>query len=259
MTNRIPCDFMLGDIKCSTHTIRDLLDEINVLMSDKSLFPRTIMCINAHIYNIACNDDYLRQNLNSARVVCADGMSILPASRLLGTKIIERCNMKEAFRAFLCSKNLSDNVGIIIGNTEDEAKQAAVNIEKLSTHCKIIKAISGFLTDEDYEHIFANLDDLDFIFLGMGTPRSEKICNLASLMCPKAIVWHIGGGTIKIFAGRLKEAPVVWRRIGLQWVHRLCSDPFTLWHRYLVGNPLFMYRIFKLRLKGRKHNTLPRR
>lgn len=244
-------NFKLGIINCSTHTIPQLIDKVRLLISDKSLQPRTLLCVNAHIYNIAYKDVALRQILNAACIVTADGMSIVWASRFFGARILERCNMTEAFRTFLQDKNIPGNSGILLGNTEREAIIAAANVEKISTHCRIIKTFSGFLNDTDYKHIFASLRDIDFIFIGMSTPRTENICKIASVMCPKAVVWGIGAGTIKIFAGTMKEAPVYFRRSGLQWFYRLFYGPFNLWRRYLIGNALFIYRIFKVSLQAK--------
>lgn len=249
---KAPYNFTLGIINCSTHTTSQLLDELSLLLSNKYLQSRTLLCVNAHSYNIAYKDIALRQILNAARIVTADGMSIVWSSLLFGVKVPERCNMTEAFHAFLQSRNISSNKGILAGVTEEEARLAAANIEKISTHCRIIKSVSGFLNDDDYKQIFSSLEDIDFIFLGMSTPRTEKVSEIATAMCPRAIVWGIGAGTIKILAGTMKEAPVFLRRNGLQWLHRLLCDPITLWRRYLIGNFLFIYRIFKLALQKRR-------
>ncbi len=249
---KAPYNFRLGIVNCSTHTTSQLLDELSLLLSNKYLKPRTILCVNAHSYNIAYKDAVLRQILNAARIVTADGMAIVWSSLLFGVKVPERCNMTEAFRAFLQSKKISSSKGILVGVTEEEARLAAANIEKISSHCRIIKSVSGFLNDGDYKQIFSSLEDIDFIFLGMSTPRTEKVSEIAAAICPRAIVWGIGAGTIRIFAGTIKEAPVFWRRTGLQWLHRLYCDPVTLWRRYLIGNSLFIYRIFKLALQTRR-------
>jgi exopolysaccharide biosynthesis WecB/TagA/CpsF family protein len=245
-----PYKSRIGVVCCSTHTISQLVDEVRLLLSDKSLQPRTILCVNAHIYNLASTDPGLRQIINDARIVTADGMSILWASHLFGVKILERTNMTETFRAFLQAEDIPDNIGILIGLTEEEGTVAAQNIEKVSTHCRIIKTFSGFLSEEAYMKIFSELANIDFIFLGMGTPKTEKIAQIASVLYPEAIVWGIGGGTIRILAGTMKEAPVFLRRVGLQWLHRLCCDPRKLWGRYLVGNPVFIYKICKARLRS---------
>jgi len=245
-----PSNFRLGFVKCSTHNIIHLLNDIKFLLKEKTLLPRTILCINAHIFNIAWRDSELREILNSARIVTADGMSIVLASRLFGVKGLKRCNMTEAFRAFLNFDKMPQNTGILIGLTEKEGLKAKRKIEHVSKHCHIIKSISGYLTESQYKQILATFKNVDFIFLGLSSPRTEKISKIVETICPEAIVWHIGAGTIKIFAGKMKEAPVFFRRIGLQWFHRFICEPLNLWRRYLVGNPLFIYRVMKLWVKS---------
>jgi len=253
-----PSVFRLGNMNCHTHSIPQLLEEVRALLSDKSLRPRTILCVNAHIFNVAWSNPGLRQVINSARFVVADGMSIVGSARVFGARIPERCNMTEAFRAFLQTDDMPHSKGALVGLTPDEAGRVASAVKQMSSHCRIVKNISGYLNDADYEQVFASLEEIDFIFVGMGTPRTEQISEVADTVCPKAIVWGIGGGTMRIFAGIMKEAPVFWRRRGLQWLYRLCQDPAVLWRRYLVGNPLFVYRVLKSALLtklGRTQST----
>ena len=33
------------------------------------------------------------------------------------------------------------------------------------------------------------------------------------------------GGAMDVFAGNVRRAPAFWRRAGLEWFYRLCSDP----------------------------------
>ena len=100
-TTITPHEFSMSGVKCSTHTITQLLGEIQSLLSHRYDQPRSILCVNAHIYNVAFSDIALRESLNNARIVTADGMSIVWLSRLWNAVVPERCNMTEAFRAFL--------------------------------------------------------------------------------------------------------------------------------------------------------------
>jgi N-acetylglucosaminyldiphosphoundecaprenol N-acetyl-beta-D-mannosaminyltransferase len=236
-------DFRFGLVKCSTCTIPQLLDEIRSLVSNKAETPRTINCLNAYIYNLAYKMPDLKMILNESRVVAADGMSIAWAARMFRGRIPERCNMTETFRAFLVDGQMPASRAVMIGCAQHEVDAAVVEVEQLSSHCRIISGISGFLNEEEYRVILASHSNVDFIFVGMGSPKSEKMVKLAEEICPRAVVWHIGGGTIKFLAGTAKEAPSAWRRSGFQWLFRLCQDPRLMWRRYLMGIPLFVCRI----------------
>jgi N-acetylglucosaminyldiphosphoundecaprenol N-acetyl-beta-D-mannosaminyltransferase len=73
-----------------------------------------------------------------------------------------------------------------------------------------------------------------------------------SLGCPKQEKWmaeHRGrinavmigvGAAFDYHAGTIQRAPLWMQRNGLEWLHRLCSEPRRLWKRYLVTNSLFV-------------------
>ena len=48
------------------------------------------------------------------------------------------------------------------------------------------------------------------------------------------------GAAFDYHAGTIKRAPLWMQRHGLEWLHRLSSEPGRLWKRYLVTNTLFI-------------------
>jgi N-acetylglucosaminyldiphosphoundecaprenol N-acetyl-beta-D-mannosaminyltransferase len=48
------------------------------------------------------------------------------------------------------------------------------------------------------------------------------------------------GAAFDFVAGTKRRAPEWMQRSGLEWLHRLVSDPRRLWGRYLIGNPQFV-------------------
>jgi lipopolysaccharide/colanic/teichoic acid biosynthesis glycosyltransferase len=49
------------------------------------------------------------------------------------------------------------------------------------------------------------------------------------------------------------------RELGLEWSWRLLQEPGRMWRRYLVGNPLFLFRVWKQKVFGTRtaHSPLP--
>jgi N-acetylglucosaminyldiphosphoundecaprenol N-acetyl-beta-D-mannosaminyltransferase len=47
------------------------------------------------------------------------------------------------------------------------------------------------------------------------------------------------GAAFDFHTGRLKQAPPLLQRSGLEWAYRLWQEPGRLWRRYLVNVPLF--------------------
>jgi len=77
-----------------------------------------------------------------------------------------------------------------------------------------------------------------------------------SLGCPKQERWmaaHRGrihavmigvGAAFDYHAGTIRRAPAWMQQAGLEWLHRLLSEPRRLWRRYLVTNSIFLVRAF---------------
>lgn len=241
---------MMGEIRCSTHSIEQLVDEVRHLLTHRAEQPRDFLCLNAHIFNLAYGSEFLREALRRARVVTADGMSIVWCSHLFKTPVPNRCNMTEAFTHFLQVPDMPPSRAVLVGLEPAEAEIAARAMEARSSHLEIAEVCSGYLCESEYQDYFSRLEGVDMVLVGMGTPRTEIVCRIATQARPECIVWGIGAGTIRIYSGTMREAPVALRRLGLQWLHRLCCEPGHLWKRYLVGNPLFLYRMFKLSLRA---------
>jgi N-acetylglucosaminyldiphosphoundecaprenol N-acetyl-beta-D-mannosaminyltransferase len=53
------------------------------------------------------------------------------------------------------------------------------------------------------------------------------------------------GGLFDYNADQVPRAPKVFRVLGIEWVWRLFKEPGRMWKRYIIGNPLFVYRIFR--------------
>lgn len=57
-----------------------------------------------------------------------------------------------------------------------------------------------------------------------------------------------GGAVFDYISGELARAPRWMTDNGLEWLGRLLIEPGRLWKRYVIGNPLFLWRILLQRL-----------
>ncbi len=81
-----------------------------------------------------------------------------------------------------------------------------------------------------------------FSFIAVGSPQQEMIAAEArSVAGATGMALCIGAG-LDFLTGRQRRAPRLARNLGLEWAHRLLSDPRRMWRRYLMEGP----RIFLL-------------
>ena len=87
-----------------------------------------------------------------------------------------------------------------------------------------------------------------FTFICVGSPQQELIAAEASGIEGCRGMAFCVGAALEFITGRTKRAPRLARRLGLEWAHRLITDPRRLWRRYLVEGPA----IFLLAYRWRK-------
>ena len=85
--------------------------------------------------------------------------------------------------------------------------------------------------------------EVNMLLVGMGNPIQEQWIHRhrAALRVPLTIAV---GGLFSYWAGELERAPAWMRAHGLEWLHILRRQPSKA-RRYLIGNPLFVSRIFR--------------
>jgi len=103
---------------------------------------------------------------------------------------------------------------------------------------------NGYFEDDDEEQIAKSISDAkpDMLFVAMTSPKKEKF--LAhwrdTLNVP---VCHGVGGAFDVMAGKVRRAPAIWQKLGMEWAYRVMQEPRRMWRRYLVTNTLFLWML----------------
>ena len=105
------------------------------------------------------------------------------------------------------------------------------------------------LTPEEDEDAVRRINEsgAGLVFVGLGCPKQEKWM-AAHKGRVNAVMIGVGAA-FDFHAGTVTRAPLWMRNLGLEWLHRLASEPRRLWKRYLVTNTLFIWGAF-LQLSG---------
>ncbi len=85
---------------------------------------------------------------------------------------------------------------------------------------------------------------------GHATHRGSAPARIEDLRA-RAVLWHVGGGTLGVLAGTKRAAPKWASRLGMEWLHRFTFEPQTR-GRYLFGIPRFIAAVGWLWIVGRK-------
>ena len=91
-----------------------------------------------------------------------------------------------------------------------------------------------------------NQTDPHIVLVGRGCPRQEKW--IATNQSQVNAAMMAVGAAFSFHAGETVQAPRWMQDRGLEWLHRLCTEPRRLWKRYLVTNTLFLFLLCQKKL-----------
>jgi exopolysaccharide biosynthesis WecB/TagA/CpsF family protein len=100
---------------------------------------------------------------------------------------------------------------------------------------------------------FVRAEPNDFVFLAIGSPQSEAIAYALSKSDSASGIGLCIGASLEFLTGMKRRAPRWMSETGLEWLHRLATDPRRLWRRYLYAIvPLMRLVAHELRLKRKR-------
>ena len=85
------------------------------------------------------------------------------------------------------------------------------------------------------------------VFLAVGSPRQERLAAAIAATGEARGTALCVGASLEFVAGIIPRAPALMQRLGIEWLHRMVSNPRRLARRYLIDNP----PIFRLLLRER--------
>lgn len=227
----------------------DSEEEVLALLSKDIDSGRSIelFFLNAHCFNLAQKDREYFDILNSCDYLLNDGIGIKIASKIEKLVLKKNLNGTDFIPEIAEMASMKGYKIFLLGAKDGIAEEAAVKLKEKFEGLQIAGVHSGYGLDESVLEMINN-SKADILIAGMGVPMQEKWIreNKSKLGSVKLFV---GGGAILDFLSqRIRRAPLLMRKIGLEWVFRLCLEPGRLWRRYLVGNFLFFYYILVLKL-----------
>ena len=118
---------------------------------------------------------------------------------------------------------------------------------------KFVGCADGFFKEKSEAEIFAELAELkvDILLVALGVPKQEEWIkyNLNKLSGCTAVGV---GGLLDFVSARIPRAPLWMRKLNIEWCFRLYCEPSRLFRRYIIGNPLFIMRVLKSKLRRNK-------
>jgi N-acetylglucosaminyldiphosphoundecaprenol N-acetyl-beta-D-mannosaminyltransferase len=219
------------------------------------IFPSNVNCLRQ-----VEADAELQTLLASATLRVADGMPLLWASRLARAPRLQRVPGSGLVFSLATAAARHRRTVYIVGGRDNAAVDAGKRLQDLNPGLRVVGAegpwISADVTADEIEPIIQRLEAArpDIVFCGFGFPKQERF--IAACRDRLPATWFLScGAAVNFAAGYENRAPMWMQRSGLEWVHRLCSEPRRLFRRYAGDVPFALRVLIVSAVSGRVGRT----
>ena len=188
------------------------------------------------------------QIVQKAEWIICDSKILYLCSKLLRTPLPEAIPGSSFFPAFYEYHKNDNNCKIfLLGAMDGVAQKAMEEINKKVGRRMVVGAYSpsyGFeKRNEENEQIYQmiNNSEANVVLVGVGCPKQEKWIDKHKSLMPKVDIWMALGATIDFEAGNVKRAPLIWRKIYMEWFYRFLQEPRRLFKRYFIDDMRFFW------------------
>jgi N-acetylglucosaminyldiphosphoundecaprenol N-acetyl-beta-D-mannosaminyltransferase len=215
---------------------------------------RIISICNVHVVVTAIQDAAFRRVIEDADMATADGMPVAWMLRRLGFAGQQRINGPDLMWKYCAHAAANGEAIFLYGSTPETLAILRTRLlaafPALTIAGMIAPPFRPLTEAEDAEIVDTiNRSGAGTVWVGLGCPKQEHWMaahrgriNAVMVGVGAAFDWH---------AGTVKRAPLWMQHNGLEWLHRVASEPRRLWKRYLVTNMLFVIGA-ALQLAGRR-------
>lgn len=213
---------------------------------------RYVAICNVHVVVSAWRDPAYREVISGADMATPDGAPVAWMLRRLGFAGQPRISGPDLMLA-LCKRCAAEGLPVYFYGSTQATLDALV--QRLQADLPTL-AVAGMesppfraLTPEEDAAAVAriNASGAGIVFAGLGCPKQERWM-AAHRGRINAVMIGVGAA-FDFHAGKMNRAPRWMRDNGLEWLHRLASEPRRLWRRYLITNTIFLYAATKQLLR----------
>ena len=192
---------------------------------------------------LALEDLELAAIYKTAALVTADSSGVVwglsrqggPVEQVSGVELVGR----------LCALSADHGYRIyLLGSAPGVAQQAAERLRLKYPGCNIVGTRHGFFPVDDADVVAQEVaaERPDILLVALGIPRQEKfIARTMAAIKPKVAIGV--GGSLDVYSGIVKRAPVFVQRIRMEWLWRLILNP-KKWQK-VARLPRFVWLVLR--------------
>ena len=203
-----------------------------------------VVTINPEIIEQAKGNAGLAQIIHDAELVIPDGIGVQIGLKILGHNVRRIAGIDFARRMLEEMRGLPV---ALIGAKPHVIENAVKNLQAEIDGLNIVYSRKGYFKNEyDINEYNKTIDEVvlskpELILVALGSPLQDYFIYELKSKLPKALMIGVGG-SFDVWAGEVERAPVVYQKMGLEWLYRTLKDP-KRFKRIFPTLPLFVLKV----------------
>lgn len=217
--------------------------------------PGGYVCVgNVHMVMTARRNERLRRIMEEADLVTTDGLPLVWVLRKQGFRHIERVTGTD-LTLQLCHIAAKEKKPVYFyGGSSETIHRLKIFISKRFPSLQASYESPPLLPEQPEvdKDVVSRIkaSGARIVFVGLGCPKQEFWMAAYTAHLPALLIGV--GAAFDFLAGTCQRAPVWMQKLGLEWLHRLATQPCRTWKRYATTNPVFVWHVLKEYFESKK-------
>lgn len=212
-------------------TARNCEELASFLIDKKERKTGMLVAINAEKVVLAKEDPELARLLQTADYKYADGISVVWTIKCKSPqyRYIEKVAGVDLWEKLMWQAKENELPVFLLGASHNVLDETVRKWQECGLH--VVGSQNGYFERDEDVIKQIKQSGAKFVSVAMGSPKQERFIQKALSDYPDCLYMGVGG-SYDVFVGRVKRAPNIWQKLGLEWLYRVLKQP-TRWKRQI--------------------------
>ncbi len=225
----------------------DMNSAVDHIVTHKGcVIPGSAIAINPEKVIRAINEPLVRDAIMSASIRYADGIGVVKTLARKSSQNVSRIPGCELWEAVMDRAGDFAIPVYLVGASNDIITETSKLLKKQYS-VNICGVQDGYFDQDKEQDIIDGIAQVQpkIVTVALGSPRQEVFIQKCRKVCPNTFFMGVGG-TYDVYTNKVKRAPLIYRKLNLEWFYRLMSQPERLFRQSNLIRYLYLELTRKL-------------
>jgi N-acetylglucosaminyldiphosphoundecaprenol N-acetyl-beta-D-mannosaminyltransferase len=209
-------------------------------------FPQHVITANPIMVMAAIeNPDYLSM-MKQAELIVPDGTGVVWAANYVGEPVAERVTGFDLVHELLKVGEKRSWKVYFLGTSTEIIEAAASKLKSMYPGIQIVGCRNGYFNEEQDAEVIQTIVQAvpDLLLVGRNAATQEPWIAKYKHQLQVPVMMGVGG-SFDVLAGKLKRAPKLFQKMGMEWLYRLLQEPWR--YKRMLVLPKFALKVIRER------------